>query len=192
MARTKEFDRKTALKAAIRAFIEHGYEGTSTEGLLQAMGIGRQSMYDTFGDKRRLYLEALQHYSSESLATIIHSLDHGASPLQGLEAALLAFAVKPANDDAGGCLGVSAVCEFGRSDATITRLTEALQQTLHAALERVLVRARAAGEIGADVDIHAAALFLGATLSGLKVSARGGATPEVLSAIVAMALRSLR
>jgi AcrR family transcriptional regulator len=41
-----------ALKAAIRVFSDHGYKGTSTDALLEAMGISRQSMYDTFGDKR--------------------------------------------------------------------------------------------------------------------------------------------
>ena len=61
MARSKEFDRDTVLKDAMKVFGDHGYEGTSTEVLMREMGIGRQSMYDTFGDKRQLYLEALQH-----------------------------------------------------------------------------------------------------------------------------------
>jgi AcrR family transcriptional regulator len=52
MARHKEFDRDLALGAAINVFSEHGYEGTSTDQLLTAMKISRQSMYDTFGDKR--------------------------------------------------------------------------------------------------------------------------------------------
>ena len=46
-------------------FWEHGYEATSTDDLLREMGIGRQSMYDAFGDKHRLYLEALQLYETE-------------------------------------------------------------------------------------------------------------------------------
>ncbi len=67
MARHKEFDRDTALKAAIDVFSEHGYEGTSTDALLAAMKISRQSMYDTFGDKRSLYLEALKRYNIDSV-----------------------------------------------------------------------------------------------------------------------------
>ena len=67
MARHKEFDLDTALTAAIHVFSQHGYEGTSTDDLLMAMKISRQSMYDTFGDKRRLYLEALERYNANSV-----------------------------------------------------------------------------------------------------------------------------
>ena len=51
MARNKEFDRDDALDAAIGVFREHGFEGTSTDMLVRAMKIGRQSLYYTFGDK---------------------------------------------------------------------------------------------------------------------------------------------
>ena len=63
MARPKEFDRDEALAKAITVFTSYGYEGTYTEILLKGMGIGRRSMLSTFGDKRRLYLEALGRYS---------------------------------------------------------------------------------------------------------------------------------
>jgi AcrR family transcriptional regulator len=54
MARPKEFDEEQVLDAAITVFREHGFEGTSAEMLVRALGIGRQSLYDTFGDKWQL------------------------------------------------------------------------------------------------------------------------------------------
>ena len=56
MPRPKEFDRDEALQAAIGVFCEKGYAAASTDELMRAMKISRQSMYDTFGDKRQLYL----------------------------------------------------------------------------------------------------------------------------------------
>src|SRR5882724_12831421 len=88
MARPKEFDRDAALKGAIGIFAEHGYEGTATEALLQAMGIGRQSLYDTFGDKWRLYLEALKRYTADSISNQLRALSSTSSPVKGLEAML--------------------------------------------------------------------------------------------------------
>ena len=192
MARPKEFDRETVLLEAIKVFSDHGYEGTSTDALLRAMGISRQSLYDTFGDKRRLYLEALQHYNATSVTEILRTLNTGASPLQGLEAALVAFASRPAAEAPLGCMGVGAVCEFGRSDPEITLLVEASGRVLLTAFERLVTDAKAAGEVGADVDGRAAAQFLTATLSGIKIAARGGASPAVLHDIARMAIRSLR
>ena len=89
MARPKEFERDAALSEAVGVFAHHGYEGSSTDVLLDAMGISRQSMYDTFGDKRRLYLEALQRYTADSIGDQIRVLNAAPSPMKGLEAHLI-------------------------------------------------------------------------------------------------------
>jgi AcrR family transcriptional regulator len=191
MTRPKAFDRDAALAEAIKVFASHGYQGTSTDLLLRRMGIGRQSMYDTFGDKRRLYLEALQRYAGDSTAEIIGALHGQVSARQGLERALIEFASRPALRDEDACLGVGAVCEFGRSDRDVTAVSDAAGATLLAAFESLVRRGQAAREFAAELDPRNAARFLVSTLTGLKVSARGGATPEVLRGIVDMALRSL-
>ena len=62
MARRKEFDRDEALHKAMEVFWSRGYEATSVGDLVEHMGINRQSLYDTFGDKHSLYLAALDRY----------------------------------------------------------------------------------------------------------------------------------
>jgi TetR/AcrR family transcriptional repressor of nem operon len=192
MARPKAFDRETALEGAIPVFSDLGYDGTSTEVLLNAMGISRQSMYDTFGDKRRLYLEALQHYAAGHVAEHLRVLNSAPSPLRGIEAMFEAMVVKSTRAGEPGCLGIGAICEFGRSDDEVSLLTDTAGRTLQVALERRVAEAKAAGEAGADVDARTAAQFLGATLSGLKISARGGASADVLRGVARLAIRSLR
>src|SRR2546421_11571470 len=61
-ARHKEFDRDETLQKAMEVFWSRGYEAASIEDLVKHMGINRQSLYDTFGDKHRLYLLALDRY----------------------------------------------------------------------------------------------------------------------------------
>ena len=62
MARSKEFDPERALDKAMRLSWRSGYEKISLAALMHEMGIAKQSLYDTFGDKRSLYLRALAHY----------------------------------------------------------------------------------------------------------------------------------
>jgi AcrR family transcriptional regulator len=192
MARHKEFDRDTALTAAINVFSEHGYEGTSTDELLAAMKISRQSMYDTFGGKRRLYLEALRRYNTASVSMLIADLRRETSPVKALEGALLAFASRPASEASRCCLGVSAVCEFGRTDTDVVQLTDSASRMLGAAVEAIVEDGKKAGDVSTDIDTSEAVHFFGATLSGMKVSARNGASEDTLRGIACMAIRSLR
>src|SRR4051812_19033882 len=62
VARTKEFDPETALRAALELFWERGYEATSMADLVEHMGVARASIYATFGGKHELYLKALDRY----------------------------------------------------------------------------------------------------------------------------------
>jgi TetR/AcrR family transcriptional repressor of nem operon len=192
MARPKEFERDMALDDAITMFCDHGFEGTSTDALLGKMGISRQSLYDTFGDKRQLYLKALQRYVDDSVAIQIAALNEPSSPLKGVEAVLLAMASKAAIAGAPGCMGIGAICEFGQSDAEVSALIAASGKRLSSALERRLAEAKTKGETGKDVDPRAAAQFVKATVTGMKVAARGGATADTLRNIARMALRGLR
>jgi TetR/AcrR family transcriptional repressor of nem operon len=192
MARPREFESEAALKKAIEAFAEHGYEGTSTDALLLAMGISRQSMYGAFGDKKRLYLEALQRYTAESISNQLRTLSSTSSPLKGLEAMLdLAVSLAIA-DPEPKCLGISAICEFGRSDPEVTMITDMASRTMLFGLERRISEARASGEISKRVDAQIAAQFIMATLAGIKIAARAGATAESLRGIARMAIRGLK
>jgi TetR/AcrR family transcriptional regulator, transcriptional repressor for nem operon len=105
---------------------------------------------------------------------------------------LLAMASKAATTGAPGCMGIGATCEFGQSDSEISALISASGKRLLLALERRLTEAKANGEIGKGVDPRAAAQFVKATVAGMKLAARGGATADTLRDIARLALRSFR
>ena len=192
MARTKEFDRDLAVDAAIGVFAEHGYEGTSTDMLLQAMKIGRQSMYDTFGDKRALFLTALGRYNTASVGELLGSLANASGALAAIEHALVRFAHRPGGHGKTFCLGVLSICELGRTDADVAALNDAAGHTMRVALERVIADGKKAGTIGKDVEPGAAADLIGVVLAGMKVSARNGASVASLGKIARAAVRALQ
>jgi AcrR family transcriptional regulator len=192
MARPKSFDRDAALKAAIAVFWAKGYAGASTDDLTAAMGIGRQSLYDTFGDKRRLYLEALGRYNAESVADNLADLQGGPTAADAIETLLRRFANAPEADRIRGCMGVNAVCEFGQDDPDVLATGRASGALQNAGLVRLLETGKAAGDIDASVDPQAAAQFIAATLAGLRVQAKAGAPAEALRQVAAFAVNSLK
>src|SRR6202795_1445593 len=113
MARQKEFDQEKALRKAVRLFSQQGFAATSTDELMRVMNVGRQSMYDTFGDKRALFLRALEVYVAESVRAINVELQTPGSPLAAVRRALIYFAERKDLSSTDGCMGINAVCEFG-------------------------------------------------------------------------------
>lgn len=191
MARPKEFDRDAAVERAMHVFWSKGYAATSTEDLLNAMRIGRQSMYDTFGGKRRLYLEALERYMRESVAGHVDRLKSTMSPLAGIESMVTGLIRADKVKREKGCMGVQAVCEFGSADADLQRLRSKCSTLQHRALVERLKAAQVAGEIGKSANIEVAARFVETTMVGLQVAARAGASAEDLRAAAAFAIAGL-
>jgi TetR/AcrR family transcriptional repressor of nem operon len=85
----REFDRELALEYATRVFWAKGFAATSTDDLIEAMGIGRQGLYNAFGDKRALYLEALRSYQRATTAGHLRRLNEPTSPVAGIRSLLL-------------------------------------------------------------------------------------------------------
>src|SRR5260370_29696112 len=103
MARPKEFDLERALHRAISVFSQKGFAATSTDELMRAMEVGRQSMYDTFGDKRALFLKALEVYVSENVPAINVELQAPGPPLAAIPTALIHFSERKYLSKTGCC-----------------------------------------------------------------------------------------
>src|SRR6202158_4296506 len=108
------------------------------------MNIGRQSMYDTFGDKHRLYLEALEKYQREGVAENIRRLRSTASPLAGVEALVIGSIASDKSTRERGCMGVGSICEFGNTDTDLA----ALRATSGGAQDKALIERLRDGTAG--------------------------------------------
>ncbi|HTF67590.1 MAG TPA: TetR/AcrR family transcriptional regulator [Edaphobacter sp.] len=152
MARPKEFDQENALRRAVLLFSQQGFAATSTDELMRVMDIGRQSMYDTFGDKRALYLKALAMYVTESVQAINAELEKPGPALAAVRNALVAFAERNDLSSADGCMGLNAVSEFGQRDVEVTQITRNAARMQRKVLMSILERARKQGEVSPDED----------------------------------------
>ncbi len=114
MARTKEFDPKRALTIAMDVFWRLGYENASLGTLLSAMGIAKQSMYDTYGDKRALFFLAMDEYREMTQKGVRRLLADAPSVKDGFAALLFGIAQESPAEQARGCLPLSAVPDASR------------------------------------------------------------------------------
>jgi TetR/AcrR family transcriptional repressor of nem operon len=190
MARPKEFDQEKALRKAIRLFSQQGFAATSTDDLMRVMEVGRQSMYDTFGDKRALFLKALELYVTESVHSINVELERPGSALAAVQNALVAFAQRKDLSSAEGCMGLNAISEFGQRDADVTRISRDAAHVLRQTLMHVLTRAKKQGEISSDANLDSMADFFESTLAGIKMAAKAGKSRLALRNIAAFASRA--
>jgi AcrR family transcriptional regulator len=190
MARPKEFDQDKALRKAIRLFSQQGFAATSTDELMRCMDIGRQSMYDTFGDKRALFLRALELYVTESVRSIGVELDRNGSALAAVRNALMSFAEREELSSSEGCMGLNAIGEFGRRDADVTRITRNAARIQRQNLMKVFARAKIQGEVDADADLEGMAEFFESTLAGIRIAAKAGKSRQALRKVAAFAGRA--
>ena len=171
MARPRTFDEAEVLEGAVALFREHGYEGTSVPELTERLGICRQSLYSAFGDKRGLYLRALERWGDREIDSKVALLEAAGSPIENLRTLLRGFAAYATSCPSEGCFTVSAMVE-NRGDPEALAIVERQVVRLEAAYQATLERARAAGEIRADTRTDRLARLLVTTGHGIGLLTR--------------------
>ncbi|MCA9692397.1 MAG: TetR/AcrR family transcriptional regulator [Nannocystaceae bacterium] len=191
MSRPKTFDPDEALERAMHLFWERGYEGASLRELLEAMEISRQSLYDTFGDKRQLFLRVLSRYRALVSVLIDDHLERSSPTLASLHGFLQYYLAQILQTDRRACLMAMAALELGLRDEEVATHVRDYLESLELAFVRVLRAAARAGELRDDADPVALARSLVTSLMGLSVSARAGLSRTALRQIVTTALSIL-
>jgi TetR/AcrR family transcriptional repressor of nem operon len=173
MPRTKEFDRDQVLDLATEVFWKRGYEATSINDLVNELGIGRQSLYDTFGDKRALYLAALDRYREKHGCSVVAGLEESVVPLRKAVRELLLRVVDWLLSPEGKtCMLVGAAVERCPDDCEVADRFGANVAHMARVLERRLVRAQEDGEIARHLDPAALARYFVSTVNGLQVTSK--------------------
>jgi TetR/AcrR family transcriptional repressor of nem operon len=178
--RPKEFDEAEALERAMQLFWLHGYRGAGLADLLTQMGISRQSLYDTFGNKRMLFIRVIQHYRASQLGQALALLERDGSPLENVRAVARFFEKLASDPDGRGCLVANALVELGPHDPEIAALLEETLELLQRGLLRALRQARRRGELPAGKSPSAISQALTNSLVGMAVLGRLRSDPSML------------
>ncbi len=188
MGRHKEFDSERALSRAMNQFWHHGYENTSLEDLMRAMGIAKQSLYDTFGDKRSLYLRALAHYRAETNSAMKRLFSAEPNIRNGFKRLLFSLADETREQHTRGCLLLSANMERSAGDAVIANFLRQNQAEVESIFTDALRRAQKNGELSDKRDPAALARFFVVTIQGMRAMAKLRSDRKSLRQVAKVAL----
>jgi len=191
MPRTKCFNREEALEKAIGAFWAKGYEATSVQDLVDCMGINRGSLYDTFGDKHKLFLEALDRYGEGSQLRI-EALRQEGDPREVLTRFMYVFMQKQVADPARrGCFMTNSAVELSSRDDECAERIRIFFEDMEVEFKDLITRGQREGVFKSKRDAASLASFFIGVMQGIRVVGKVNPNEETLRPMVDVALTVL-
>jgi TetR/AcrR family transcriptional repressor of nem operon len=191
MGRPYEFDRQETLSKAMEVFWENGYKATSIQDLVDRMGIKRGSIYNTFGDKHSLFIQALKYYAEEVTSKTIKVLESSGSPIENIRLFFETIVNTPPNRKTRGCLISNTVVELAPHDEKVADTVRIILERIQNAFLHCLDRAVELGELPKDTDTKVLSHFLATSTHGLIVTGKSARNPKEVKDVVDVILSTL-
>ncbi|MBF4517980.1 TetR/AcrR family transcriptional regulator [Flavobacterium sp. ANB] len=175
MARTKEFNEDQALDKAIEIFWHKGYNGTSAQDLVTHLGLSRSSLYDTFGDKQKLFSKSLQRYQKQAQDNVQQLFDETDNIKDALLAIFKQAVIESLEDRiTKGCFMVNSSVELAMHDEDISKIVKNNSHNMEEVFTKAVQKGQDAGQISKQQDARVLARFIFNNYSGIRVLARAG------------------
>lgn len=177
----------------MRLFWRKGYAATSVGDLSETLHLSRSSLYDTFGDKRTLFLEALKLYSQRVLGATARTLNESPSPIAGIQLVFDDLVASVGNEIGRlGCFMVNSVAELVPYDPDVTAISTSYADSLQELLTAVLKQARSQDLVTKKQTPEQFAAYLFNMIQGIRILIKSGATQEQIQTITNITLKSLQ
>lgn len=176
--RPRQFAPGDALQKAMTVFWRKGFEATSLDDLLAAMGLSKSSFYACFGSKQALYDEAIRAYAESFFESMGDMARSAADPMAAVQAILTAMADTEGGSE--GCFVVNTVTELALHDVELTAYCQAHIERMTQFVADLLVEAGFAPQLASDRAAAALALVF-----GLVTLRKAGFAAQRLDALLA-------
>lgn len=188
---SKQFDTEIALTKAMNVFWAHGYEAASLSELTKQMGIGKKSLYDTFGNKQSLFLKSLEHYAQTTIREMRDRLLTDGSPLSSLKQLLRDWQQIHGQPGSCGCMLGTNIADFSTEDEAIAKVLRSYVQQVEDLLTMTLTQAQKEGEISKTANPRNLARLILCATQGLALLGRIMEDDTTLSGAVDAAIALL-
>lgn len=191
MPRPIQYELNDVLDRAMGVFWKLGYASCSMQVLVDATGLSRQSIYNTFGDKDGLFREVIKHYRAliQAQCSALHAED---ADLNSLRAFILDALKSQRSFGSGACLIVVTAFSPEANNEKIKPALDEGAQDVRRAFEAVLTRAQLQGGLPQSLSVRAAALQLYALMNGLSALQQTGTSQGQIEATLDMTLATLK
>jgi TetR/AcrR family transcriptional repressor of nem operon len=172
MSRPRAFDPETVRDRVAEVFTAHGYRGTSVAMLAEAAGLGKQSLYNAFGDKQALYLQSLDCMQARMAGAraVIDGAPTGRAAIEGFFDGIATLCSHP-DPAVHTCVVSSGLLEGIDDDAIADDLRRKWQATFEL-LQSAVLRGQADGTVRRDLPAADLSHLLMTLMSGLRVTGR--------------------
>lgn len=189
MARPRTFDEDDVVRSARNQFHRSGYAGTSLEDLCRVTGLGKGSLYATFGDKHDLFLRAFDLYCRDVVSETRADLAGPGPAYPRLLSHLRAMAKSTVADRKRvGCLLAKGSAELSGTDPEVADRARATYADLRGALADSIAAAQREGALSAEADPNRLAALVLAVLRGLEALGKAGADSSLIHDITEQAI----
>ncbi len=183
-------DIEAMLEASVKTFWKRGYEATSFDDIVTAMGVSREFVEDTFSSKEDLYVAATRWYIRNYGRRLLSGFALHSNCCDAIRVALYeSVDVLCEKDAPGGCLLSSGLLETSNQDAILAKEIEELHATIVTAISRKLFNCRECLKEGTDIET--VARFYAAVLEGVASQSGNGASKEQLYRVVDLSMKVL-
>lgn len=190
--RPRSFETGKVRDEAIQLFWTRGFEATSLDDLITAMGLSKSSFYQTFESKQSLFEQCLVHYGEHLAAVTRAALESAPDATTFIRRALLMVADETQGPLARrGCLLMNTAAECAQHDRDIALCVKKGIAAVTAVLQDAVSAAQREGSLDSNHDPAVLANYLLTTISGLKTMVKAGASKKQTLAVATVALAGL-
>jgi AcrR family transcriptional regulator len=181
-----ERTRQRIVELAAPVFNRQGYAGASLRDLIGATGLEKGGIYNHFGSKEQLALEAYDYAMTRVTDRLARSQDGVTDAVERLVSMIEAFARnarRPAIE--GGCPMMNTAIEADDTHSELCDRARASMTLWHRLIGRIVKDGKAAGTFAADLDPYALASTITASLEGALMLARLYEDPSHMDRVAA-------
>ena len=191
--RPKIFDETEAIRKATEVFWKKGYEASSTDDLLTAMGIGKGSFYLQFKEgKKELFQRSLDLFSSDAMKRFNERLSHAENKIDFLRKYILSLADNTTEQKQKGCYLGNAIVEMSTVDPKTKEHASALMQKLEQAFESIIKNAQKSNQLKNRTDARLLAKYLINVRNGIHVTMRSEGSKNDVRHVLNQSLEILK